>query len=388
MKSVRDPIRVLIVDDSPVVRQVLTRLLSADPAIGLVDTAPNASVALRKIAKLDPDVVTLDVQMPTTDGLTLLRQIMAERPRPVLMVSALTHEGAEQTLRALALGAVDFIPKPVGRLSRDIAQVGSELREKVVAVASLRHRLRRRSAQGEQANATVAAGATGRQMRRLLGAQPKVSIVAVGASTGGTEAIRRLLSRLPKNFPAAVVVVQHMPAGFSLSYSKRLHEQCQIEVKEAAHRDLIVPGRALLAPGHSHMRVCRGDEADFVELEQGPEVGGHRPAVDVLFDSLIPWGASTLGILLTGMGRDGASGLGRLRQAGAVTCAQDEESCVVYGMPRAALREDAVDLIGNPADLGEALAATLREPLAERTLGQPGKGGAQQGKDVGHGQRL
>lgn len=350
-------ISVLVVDDSPVVRQVLTRLLLEDPAIGSVDTAPNASVALRKIHKHDPDVVTMDVNMPGMDGLAALEGIMTTSPRPVLMVSALTQEGAEKTLRALSLGAIDFISKPDGRLSRDIAQIGIELREKVRAVAPLKVRFQRRARHATcSASSIPPPPIPAAALRRVSVKKASAQVIGIGASTGGTDAILQLLSRLPTDFPVGILIVQHMPPGFTLSFARRLNDLTHLDVKEAQPKDLVLPGRALLAPGHSHMIVRRGELGAYVDLEQGPEVSGHRPSVDVLFDSIAEqFGARSIAALLTGMGRDGASGMRHLRAVGAETLAQDEKSSVVFGMPKAAIQEGSVSLVASPGQLGDVL---------------------------------
>lgn len=363
-------IRVLVVDDSPVVRQVLARLLEADPGVGDVYTAPNGSLALRKIKKLEPDVVTLDVEMPGMDGLETLRSIMRESPRPVVMVSASTHEGAEKTLQALALGALDFIAKPAGRLSRDIAAIGRELCEKVHAVAGAPRRPVQ-TQPSEPPRSTAAIIPSPLRTRR------SARLIAIGASTGGTDATRWLLSELPADLPVGVVIVQHMPPGFTTSYARRLNEVCPMQVKEAAHRDLVLPGRALLAPGDQHMVVRADGEISFVELHRGADVNGHRPSVDVLFESVAQtFGAEALGVLLTGMGRDGATGLGAMKLAGAVTFAQSEASCVVFGMPKVAIAEGAADVVASPKEIG----AALRSFVAKVRLG-----GTSTNREMGNG---
>lgn len=344
----RRGIKILVVDDSPVVRQVLSKTLAKHPRVGTVDTAPNGQLALRKIAKLDPDVVTMDVEMPGMDGIAVLKTIMAETPRPVIMVSAVTQAGAEKTVAALELGAVDFVAKPTTGLSRDIAIVTAELTEKVIAVAPLKakwQRKRRALAKKETKQAPMSL------------AEPRSrDIVAIGASTGGTEAIRAVLAGLPADFPAGVVVVQHMPEGFTHSFAARLDELSLIAVKEAAHKDMVRPGRALLAPGHSHMSVQQDELGAYVELSKSPPVSGHRPSVDVLFDSVADaFGKRAVAVLLTGMGRDGASGMRRVHDHGGLTVAQDAESCVVFGMPKAAIAEGSVDIVAPVERIGREL---------------------------------
>ncbi|MCC6525356.1 MAG: chemotaxis response regulator protein-glutamate methylesterase [Polyangiaceae bacterium] len=334
--------RVLVVDDSAVVRRSLERILGEDPEIGRVDTAASGAIALRKLERFDPDLVTLDLEMPGLDGLATLRQLMQRAPRPVILLSAHSAAGAARTLEALEEGALDFVQKPGGLTSESIAQVAPVLVAKVKALAR-----RRRAAP------TVARGKVARLAMPRSG---QVDVVAIGASTGGTEALRAILGGLPADFPAGLVLVQHMPAGFTAAFARRLDELSALEVKEAAHRDLVRPGRALLAPGHSHMVVRREDGVGFVELDRRPAVGGHRPSVDVLFESTLEaYGARTLGVLLTGMGRDGARGLCAIRQAGGTTLAQDEASSVVFGMPKAAIQAGGAVHVLGLGDIAPAL---------------------------------
>lgn len=359
-------ISVLVVDDSPLVRKVIRELLEADPAIGVVETAPDGRLALRKVAKLQPDVVTLDVEMPHMDGIATLRHIMKSDPRPVLMLSAHTTRGAEQTMRALELGAVDFIPKPTGRLTRDILQVGDELVRKVKAVAC-RHPQRRSGSTREGGSKPAAAsGTAGAPSPRVLPPLPAEAsgphdLIVIGASTGGTHAIRAILTTLPADLAARVLVVQHMPEGFTRSFARRLDELSAIDVKEADHHDMARLGRVLVAPGHSHMVARTSEIGDYVELLGSELVNGHRPSVDVLFESAAAaFGPRAVGVLLTGMGRDGATGLGALRAAGALTIAQDEASCVVFGMPRAAIKEGAAQVVAELTAIPDLLIQAVR----------------------------
>lgn len=369
--AVKEDICVLIVDDSPLIRQVIKRILDREKVIGKIDVAPNGKLALRKIEKLDPDVVTLDIEMPEMDGLETLRRIMSKCPRPVIMFSAHTTRGAEKTIKALELGAVDFIAKPSGRLSKDIQEVGEELVDKIIAVCSpSRKRALKRKA-NEQPRAT--SGALRPEEKQKNTVRPQ-KIVAIGASTGGTEAIRKVLAGLPADFSAGVVVVQHMPEGFTRSFAERLNEICPIAVKEAADRDLILPGRVLLAPGHSHMTVVRGEYGDFAKLGRGPEVNGHRPSVDVMLNSVAQYYAgAAIGVLLTGMGRDGASGMRRMFDEGALTIAQDENSSIVYGMPKVALDEGAVRIV---ADIDNIAALIVKNAHVRQRRADGGKSAA------------
>lgn len=349
------PLRILVVDDSAVVRRALSRILSQDPSIGMVETAVNGEIALRKIKRFDPDVVTMDVEMPGMDGITTLQHIMRDSPRPVIMLSGHTSEGAVKTIEALELGAMDFLQKPDGLGSAPIVDISGQLLEKIKSVAPTKDGLRRRIETLTRNRAIL------REAQRVREEDPHsgptkwskppetgrtVKVVAIGASTGGTAAIRLVLEQLPESFPVGVVIVLHMPETFTAAFAQRLNELCKLEVKEAADGDLLRPGRALVAPGHSHMVVRHDAIADHVELNRDPPINGHRPSVDVLFFSVAEvFGAGGLGILLTGMGRDGATALGALRSVGGMTIAQDQQSSVVFGMPKAAIAEGAAELV-------------------------------------------
>lgn len=332
--------RVLVVDDSAVVRQAVRTLLEGHAGIGEVETAVDGRAALRKLDRFAPDVITLDVEMPGLDGLATLKRIMSQRPCPVIMLSAFTHEGAHRTLRALELGAVDFITKPGGALTAEMPAVAEELIAKVQGVAG-RAVAPRTAPPPLELLLPSQAGLPHDDRRRVPApASADMPVVVIGASTGGTEAIRAILTRLPGDLGVGIAVVQHMPEGYTRAFAERLHEQCALEVREAGHRDLLLPGRALIAPGHSHLVLRRGVGALYVELSRGPRVRGHRPSVDLLLHSAAEsLGSSAMGVILTGMGRDGASGLLAIHRAGGTTLAQDEASSVVYGMPRAAVEE-------------------------------------------------
>jgi two-component system chemotaxis response regulator CheB len=360
----RKKIKVLVVDDSPVVRKVIRGILEDVKAIDAVDTAPNGRLALRKIDTFDPDVVTMDVEMPGMDGLSVLRRIMTKSPRPVIMLSAYTFDGAAKTIRALELGAVDFIQKPESRLSRDVSAVGKELVAKVLALANSSALRRMENIAGSPAKDSLPPGSKVAPVKIVPNA---TSLLAIGASTGGTEAIRHILTSLPKNFPVGIVVVQHMPRDFTKAFAERLNQLCEIEIKEASHRDMVFPGRALIAPGHSHMVVRHGSGECYVELNRQPEVSGHRPSVDVLFNSMAEvFGRTSTAVMLTGMGRDGASGMARIHRAGGFTIAQDEKSCVVFGMPKTAIEEGGVDEVVHlsriPRLIKDACASRLAGP--------------------------
>lgn len=330
-------IRVLIVDDSATARTVLKDVLSKDREIEVVGTAPDAYVARDKIIQLRPDVVCLDVEMPRMDGISFLRKLMHHFPVPVLMVSSLTQDGAQVTLDALEAGAIDYVAKPHQNIYDGIDEIQKELIQKVKTVASanigarIEARKKDSSSQNKKAVYTLA--------------QTTNKIIAIGASTGGTVALAELISRFPKNMPG-VVIVQHMPSGFTNSFAQRLDSISEVEVKEAQDGDIVGRGRVLIAPGDLHM-VIRRDGGNYrVKLGTGEKISGHRPSVDVLFNSVaVHAGANAIGVLLTGMGSDGAKGLLKMKQSQAKTIAQDEKSSVVWGMPKVAYEIGAVDFV-------------------------------------------
>lgn len=333
-------IRVLIVDDSALMRQLLSKLLAQDPGLEVVGVAPDPYIAWDKIKALQPDVVTLDVEMPRMDGLTFLEKLMIARPTPVVMVSSLTGRGAETTLRALELGAVDFVTKPSHDVAQGTLQLGLELIEKVKIAA--RASLRRRRVAPPAARAADSAPPSGPLLRRI---RSTARVIAIGASTGGTEAIAEMLSSLPADTPG-IVIVQHMPAGFTSSFAKRLDGLCRMKVKEARDGDRILTGQVLLAPGDFHMQVVRSGAQDTVRVFTAPPVNRFRPSVDVLFNSCAEQlGCNCVGVILTGMGNDGARGMKALHDAGGPTIAQDEATSVVFGMPKEAIAHGGVDQV-------------------------------------------
>ncbi len=342
MTNVTSPVRVLIVDDSALMRQLISNLLSEDSEIEVVGTAPDPYVARERIKALNPDVVTLDVEMPHMDGVTFLRKIMALRPMPVVMISTLTQAGAEVTLEALEAGAVDFIAKPVNDVASALNELAGELQAKVKAAARTRVRARRSGPPAVLPPRPLLNRATGK-------------IVLVGASTGGVEALKELLLRLPADCPP-ILVTQHMPARFTPAFARRLDQQCPMRVSEAAHHEPIEAGHVYIAPGSHHLELARSGSQFACALNEGPTVSGHRPSVDVLFRSAARVaGTISIGVILTGMGKDGAEGLLELRQAGAATLGQDEASSLIYGMPRVAFERGAVMQQYPLADMADAI---------------------------------
>jgi two-component system chemotaxis response regulator CheB len=324
-----DPIRVLVVDDSALMRKLIPAILARDPSIEVVGTAMDGAFALKKIQELQPDVVTLDLEMPRMDGMETLRLIMRRAPLPVILFSTHSKEGAYSTLKALALGAVDFIAKPADAAAGHLETIADQLIEKIkVAKRAVGRRL---------PPATVAID----PLDLKKGARsplPPNRIIAIGISTGGPNALQFVLSQIPADFPASILVVQHMPEGFTEMFARRLDECCALDVQEAKSGDLLVAGRVLICPGNRHMMVRRMPRGDMAVLSDGPPVNGHRPSVDVLFHSVAQEFALTaVGVLMTGMGEDGAEGLGAIKAAGGMTIAQSEDTCVVSGMPRAAI---------------------------------------------------
>lgn len=345
-------IRIVVVDDSALIRSLLTTIINEAPDMEVVATASDPIVARERIRETSPDMITLDVEMPRMDGLEFLRRLMRLRPTPVLMISSLTQSGSETTLSALELGAVDFLPKPTLDVSNTMQSYADDIRDKIRMVAAAR--LRRPSL-----FAASAAAAPPRVAPALL---RQNAIIAVGASTGGTDAIKEFLEKLPAGCPP-VLIVQHMPEGFTLSFARRLDKLCAIQVKEAEDGEPLLRGVAYVAPGHSHMRLGQGTQGFVICLDQSPPVNRHRPSVDVLFASLAAQAAAqTVAVIMTGMGKDGAQGMLQLRQAGAITFAQDEASCVVYGMPREAVAQGGVMHVQPLSQLADKVMDCLRLP--------------------------
>ncbi len=353
-------IRVLTVDDSALMRQVLASLLARDPEIDVIGSAPDPYIAREKIKALNPDVLTLDVEMPKMDGLTFLEKLMRGRPMPVVMVSSLTEVGCETTLRALELGAVDFITKPKLDLQRGMSDIAQELIDKVKAAAVAR--IRSPQSQVPNSRSGVESETSGLTRVRGTAAMLKTTdtIIAIGSSTGGTEAVREILMALPANTPP-ILITQHMPPRFTKTWADRLNDQCRVSVKEAADGDSVLPGHALVAPGGYHMALSRNGARYTVRVTQDPPVNRHRPSVDVLFESVATYaGRNSIGVILTGMGGDGAKGMLAMKEAGASTIAQDEATCVVFGMPKEAIKLGGVDKVLPLGDIAGAVMELVR----------------------------
>lgn len=347
------PIKVLIVDDSPLMRALLTEIIGGAPDLEVVGAAPDPIAAREMIKTLNPDVLTLDVEMPRMDGLEFLDRLMRLRPMPVIMISSLTARGSEVTLKALELGAVDFLAKPRAENISMLQDYAEEIRDKIRAASGARLKSTARIAVPP---APTLAQPVGSFSSRLLAEK----VIAIGASTGGTEAIKDVLAALPGEMPP-IVMVQHMPENFTPSFARRLDSLSRLTVIEALGGERLKPGMAYLAPGHSHMRVRKSGSGFVLELSQEEPVNRHRPAADVLFWSVAEHARqNALGVILTGMGKDGARGLLAMRQAGAWNIGQDQASCVVYGMPREAAEIGALDEVAALDEIAGSLLAKLR----------------------------
>lgn len=324
-----EPYRVLVVDDSALMRKLIPQIIERDHSIHVVGTAMDGAFALEKIRELKPQVITLDLEMPRMDGIETLRAITRKHRLPVIVVSAHTTEGAAATFKALSLGAFDFVAKPQDVMSAQMKEIADELINKIKAAAQTEWPRVRTELPLMQSRITKRAGAS---------TAPPTRIVAIGISTGGPNSLQYMLSHLPADFPGSIVIVQHMPEGFTEMFARRLNDCCAIEVKEAQSGDLLLAGRALLCPGNRHIRVRRMPMGDVAVLSDEPRVNGHRPSVEVLFRSVAQeFGSQAVAVLMTGMGEDGAEAMGSIKAAGGITIAQSEDSCVVYGMPKAAI---------------------------------------------------
>jgi two-component system chemotaxis response regulator CheB len=333
----KERVRVLVVDDSALMRKLIPMILERDPDIEVVGTAMDGAFALRKIAELQPDIVTLDLEMPRMDGLETLRMIMKGAPLPVIVFSTHSKEGAYSTFKALALGAIDFVAKPRNAAAGNLEPVALQLAEKIKVA---------KRAGGRKTMPKPVLEIPPSSKKRSRPAIPPNRIIAIGISTGGPNALQYLLTQFPADFPATFVVVQHMPEGFTDMFARRLDECCALDVHEAKSGDLLIAGRVLICPGNRHMMVRRMPRGEMVVLSDTPPINGHRPSADVLFHSVAQeFGLTSVGMIMTGMGEDGAEGIGAIKAAGGMTIAQSEETCVVGGMPRAAMTKGFVQKV-------------------------------------------
>ncbi|MEI8155308.1 MAG: chemotaxis response regulator protein-glutamate methylesterase [Burkholderiales bacterium] len=350
-------IKVLVVDDSAVVRQVVTGLLDEDPDIEVIAACADPILAIARMKVQWPDVIVLDVEMPRMDGITFLKKIMAERPTPVVICSTLALSGAKTSIEALAAGAVAIITKPTLGLKQFLVNASDDLVIAVKAAAKANVKKYQPVVAREKNTADVIMSAADKHTAMI---QTTERVVALGTSTGGTQALEVVLTSLPRVTPG-IVIVQHMPEKFTAEFANRLNGLCKIEVKEAQNNDRVIPGRALIAPGGKHMLLRRTGAQYYVEVMDGPLVNRHRPSVDVLFRSVAKCaGANALGVIMTGMGDDGAAGLMEMRTAGAHTLAQDEESCVVFGMPKEAIKRGGVERVVPLTAIGREILQQLR----------------------------
>lgn len=344
--------KVMVVDDSALMRRMIPLILERSPEIEVVATAVDGRFALNKAEKNRPDVITLDMDMPGMDGLTTLKHIVRDFGIPVIVVSSMTTRGAELTMKAFELGAMDVIAKPANAISVNIKDIAQELTEKVLAIG-------RTSVAKLHLDAAVEKTPEPRPMSRSK-IKSADRVIAIGISTGGPNALTYMLPLLPADLPSAVLVVQHMPAGFTEVFATRLNKICALEVREARDGDLVLPGRVLIAPGDHHMKIKKTGLSTIVVLSSRPPVNGHRPSADVLFNSVAAeYGPSAVGVIMTGMGEDGAEGIGEIKKAGGRTLAQDESTSVVFGMPKAAIKRGYVEKVMPLESMAEAISSEI-----------------------------
>ncbi|MGY1489729.1 protein-glutamate methylesterase/protein-glutamine glutaminase [Methylobacillus pratensis] len=335
-------IKVLIIDDSALIRSLLTEIINQQPDLEVVGAAPDPLIAREMIKQKNPDVLTLDVEMPKMDGLDFLERLMRLRPTPVVMISSLTERGSEITMRAMELGAVDFITKPKMSIASGMHEYSEMIADKIRAASRARLIARKPLTPAADGAGLPSVG------NPLISSE---KLIIVGASTGGTEAIKSFLMQMPSDCPG-ILITQHMPAGFTQSFANRLNTLCKISVQEAKGGERVLPGHAYIAPGHSHLLLARSGANYVTQLDDGPPVSRHRPSVDVLFSSAASnAGKNAIGVILTGMGKDGADGMLKMKQAGAYNFAQDEASCVVFGMPKEAIAMGGVDEVSSLYDM-------------------------------------
>lgn len=349
-------VKVIVVDDSVFMRKILSDLINSHPNIEVIDTARNGEEAIEKIKKQRPDVVTLDVEMPKMDGITALKELMKVSPVPVLMLSSLTKEGADATIKALQYGAVDFIAKPSNIFKIDVEDTKEELLRKIIVASKVK--LRKKTFKDIH-SPKITKRINYRKNKNLDQKRSEgkaKKIVAIGTSTGGPRALQALLPNIPKNIDASFVIVQHMPPGFTKSLADRLDSISDINIKEAENNDILLPGHAYIAPGDQHMEVIKESSRFKIKLNSNPTVSGHRPSVDVLMNSIASIGIdNVIGVILTGMGSDGAKGLKKIKENSGYIIAQDEESCVVFGMPKSTIKLGVVDKVVPIYDISDEI---------------------------------
>lgn len=350
---VGDPIKVLIIDDSALVRELLTRIFRQSKDFKVLGSAMDPIYAIQKIKKEKPDVITLDLQMPRMDGLTFLEKLMSVYPLPVVVISSLAKEGSDTTIKALELGAVDFVSKPELSLSSGLEEMSQEILSKVKNAASVNMNKLRRDARRSRASKQEEGKVVLKEKEPTVRNMNK--IIAIGASTGGTVAVRTILQRLPANLPG-ILVVLHMPSGFTKSYAENLNSYCHLTVKEAESGDELRTGHAFIAPGGQHMVLKRNQRGYYLKLDRSPPYNHHRPSVDITFFSVVESApGNSLGVILTGMGNDGAKGLKDLYESGSETIAQDEESSIIFGMPKSAISLGGVQKVLPLTDIADAI---------------------------------
>ncbi|WP_297526840.1 protein-glutamate methylesterase/protein-glutamine glutaminase [Thiohalobacter sp.] len=356
-------VRALVVDDSGFFRRRIVEILEEDPGIEVIGTAANGQEAVQKTLELKPDVITMDIEMPVMDGITAVRRIMAVRPTPVLMFSSLTYEGAQSTLDALEAGAVDFLPKRFDEFSRDRVEAKRMLRGRVLAVGAQRRQAaaaRTLASSGARRAAVAGHTAPARAPARPAVRRGDFRLVVIGSSTGGPVALQQVLTRLPANFAAPILLVQHMPASFTPAFAQRLNQQCRIEVKEAEDGELLRPGVAYLAPGGKQMELGQRGAQPRLRVSEGDPALHYKPCVDVTLNSVAKvYAGKTLALILTGMGADGREGARALKQGGSTVWAQDEASCVIYGMPMAVVEAGLADQVLPLSEIGGSLASAV-----------------------------
>lgn len=355
-------IKVLIVDDSSVVRQTMSAIIEETSDLTVVGTAPDPYIAVEKMRTQAPDVITLDVEMPKMDGLTFLKKIMSQHPIPVVMCSSLTEKNCETTMKALEYGAVDIITKPQMGVKQFFEDFKVTICDSIRAAASANLKAKKYASRSPQKKLTADAVLEKPNGKSMLKTTEK--IVLVGASTGGTEALRVFLEDLPVDTPG-IVIVQHMPEKFTASFAERLNQTCAVNIKEAENNDTVIQGRVLIAPGGFHTLIKRSGARYYVEVKEGPLVSRHRPSVDVLFRSGAKYvGKNAIGVIMTGMGDDGAHGMKEMKDAGAYNIAQDEQSCVVYGMPKEAVKLGAVDMTISLENIAPKIVQLCKQQVA------------------------